>query len=89
LGGLRGGLQTASHPRKELINLGTKKGQRRKTARRAYSGWEVTGNKIGRKTRHPIRSFRTKSEANRFIKKQLKTPGYPTRGSNLRVRRVR
>ena len=85
MGGLGGGLQTASHPRKELINLGTKKGQRRKTARRAYSGWEVTAQVTRRGKRAVSQKFKTKTAA----KKYARTTAKARPGSNPRVRRVR
>ena len=68
--------------------MGTKKGQRRKTARRAYSGYEVTYN-AGGKRLALRRKFKRKSQA-KFVAQSIK--GKPKAGGksrNPRVRKVR
>ena len=65
--------------------MGTKKGQVRKTARRAYKGYEVTYN-AGGKRFALRRKFKTKSDAKRFVKNVTKKKGA---NRNPRVRRVR
>ncbi len=66
--------------------MGTKKGQRRKTARRAYSGYEVTA-RISRKGKRAVsgKKFRTKAEARKWAKTTAKNRP----GSNPRVRKVK
>jgi len=66
--------------------MGTKKGQTRKTARRAYKGYEVTA-QISRGGKRTVsgQKFRTKAEA----RKWAKTTAQNRPGSNPRVRRVR
>ena len=66
--------------------MGTKKGQRRKTARRAYKGYEVTA-RISRGGKRTVsgQKFRTKSQARKWAKTTAKN----RRGSNPRIRKVR
>lgn len=72
--------------------MGTKKGQRRKTARRAYSGYEVTYNS-GAKRMTLRQKFRTKAQAKAVARaiasRQQKAGGKKRLGRNPRVRKVR
>ena len=65
--------------------MGTKKGQRRKTGRRAFSGWEVTAQITRSGKRAVSQKFKTKTAA----KKYARTTAKARPGSNPRVRRVK
>ena len=67
--------------------MGTKKGQRRKTARRAYSGYEVTYN-AGAKRVVLRNKFKTKTQAKAFAQ-SIKGKQKGGKSRNPRVRKVR